>query len=64
MEGSTVDIKGLTDGGVKPTENIKEEMDDNLYGNWLPDDSVPDVLDETGADTDVDTPEDGPRLLL
>lgn len=57
MEGS-VEIKGLTDGGVKPTESTEAEMEDNLFGSWLPDDSVTDVLDEAGADTDVDTSED------
>ena len=61
MEGSTVEIEGLTDGGVKPTE---VEMEESLFGSWLPDDSVTDVLDEAGADTDVETPKDGLKLLL
>jgi len=58
MEGSTVEIEGLTDGGVKPTENTEAEMEDSLFGIWLPDDSVTDVLNEAGADTDVETPKD------
>jgi hypothetical protein len=58
MEDSTVEIEGLTDGGVKPTENTEVEMEDSLFGIWLPDDSVTDVLNEAGADTDVETPKD------
>jgi len=57
MEGSTVETEGVTDGGVKPTENTEAESDENLFGSWLLDDSVCDVLNEAGVDTDVGTPE-------
>jgi len=57
IEGSSVETEGVTDGGVKPTDTTEAESDDHLFGSWLLDDSVSDVLNEAGTDTDVGTPE-------
>jgi hypothetical protein len=53
MLGSTMKVEGLTDGGVKPTENTGAGTADGLVGNWLTCVSAVDALDEAGT---ADTP--------
>lgn len=57
MLDSIIEVEGLTDGGVKPTENMEADTDGSLFGSWLTDDSVANALDEVGTDIDVDAPE-------
>jgi hypothetical protein len=53
MVGSIMEVDGLTDGGVKPTENTEAGTADGFVGSWLTCASVADALDEAGT---ADTP--------